>query len=804
MKSQARVVVVGGGIFGVSVLYHLAKEGWSDVVLLEKGELTSGTTWHAAGQCPHFVGDLNLARIHDYGINLYKGLEAETGQATGWHTSGGIRLARNREELDWHRHVASIARQAGIESHVIGLDEIRKLHPFLQLDEVVAGTYTPHDGHTDPTSSTNAMAIAARKLGATIYKHVKVTGFQRQGDEWEVQSEKGSIRCEHVVLATGFYSDQVGDWLGLSMPLINVVHQYLVTDPVPELLNRPGELPVVRDPRSSAYMRQEQKGLLGGPYETKGLHTAYDDGVPWSFDMELLEPDLERISPWLELMMKRLPLFEKVGVRRVISGFIAHTPDLTPLVGPAPGPKNVWMACGSTTGIAQGPGCGKYLAQWIVNGSAEISMLPFDPRRYGRVHTPAWVRSRTLESSTHMYDLHPPGYLYHEGRPLRTSPIYDRLKKKGAVFAESMGWERARWFAPEGVEERYSFRRNNSFDAVARECHAVRTGVGVLDLTTFSKFEIVGQDAESYLNRILANRIPGRDGGVTLCHLLNEQGTIDAEVTVTRLSADNFFVLSAGAMQARDFDQLTKARLDGERVNLRDVTESYGCLVVTGPKSRTLLQALTKSDLANASFRWMTAQPIAVAGVPLRALRVSYAGELGWELYMPIENMAAVYDALIDKGASLGIADFGMYALNSLRIEKAYRGFGGELTNELSPIEADMERFIAYDKGEFTGRAALLSRKQQGVQWKLVYVEIKDTDRDVIGSEAVYDGERIVGIVTSGGYGHSVRKTLAFAYVDPQYDTPGTRLDVMMLGDRYAAVVLDGPVYDPRNERMRA
>jgi len=291
---------------------------------------------------------------------------------------------------------------------------------------------------------------------------------------------------------------------------------------------------------------------------------------------------------------------------------------------------------------------------------------------------------------------------------------------------------------------------------------------------------------------------------VTLCHLLNEKGTIDAEMTVTRLSADNFFVLSAGAMQARDFDQLTKARLDGERVNLRDVTESYGCLVVTGPKSRTLLQALTKSDLSNASFRWMTAQPIAVAGVPLRALRVSYAGELGWELYMPIENMAAVYDALIDKGASLGIADFGMYALNSLRIEKAYRGFGGELTNELSPIEADMERFIAYDKGEFTGRAALLSRKQQGVQWKLVYVEIKDTDRDVIGSEAVYDGERIVGIVTSGGYGHSVRKTLAFAYVDPQYDKPGTRLDVMMLGDRYAAVVLDGPVYDPRNERMRA
>lgn len=803
IKSHARVVIIGGGIFGVSVLYHLAKEGWKDIVLIEKGELSSGTTWHAAGQCPHFIGDLNMARIHDYGIRLYKSLEEETGQSTGWHTSGSIRLARDEEEMSWHRHVAGIAKQVGVESHVVGLDDIRELHPFLKLHDVVGGTYTPHDGYNDPTSATNAMAIGARNNGATIYCNSLVTGIERDGEEWNVVSEKGDIRCEHLVLATGFFSDQVGSWLGFRLPLVNVVHQYLITDPVPELAGRDGELPIVRDPGSCSYMRQEQQGLLGGPYEDRGMETAYDDGVPWSFDQELLPSNLERISPWLELMMKRMPLFETVGVRRVIAGFIAHTPDLSPLVGPIASHRNLWMAAGAAIGISQGPGVGKYLAQWMVHGAAEISMLSLDPRRYGDVHTDDWVMKRTVAMSQQLFDIHPPGYEFSEGRPLRMSPIHDRLAAKRAVFGESMGWERPKWFAPAGVEERHSFSRGNAFDSVATECRAVRERVGVLDLTSFTKLEVTGLDAYAFLDRVFANRIPGKDGGIALCHLLAENGVIEAELTVTRLSAESYFLLSAGSMQARDYDQLNKARGDNENVQIADVTARFGCLVVTGPKSRDVLQNLTDADLSNAGFRWMTAGQIDIAGVSVRALRVSYAGELGWELYSPTDHMPTVYDALMEAGEAFGITDFGMYALNSLRMEKAYRGFGSELSNEVSLIEAGMERFAALDKGDFIGRGALLKRKQEGIQWKLAYLALGAHHLDVMGSEAIYSAGRIVGVVTSGGFGHSVGKNLAFAYVEPEFANCDAELEIEMLGERYSATVLEAPIHDPMNERLR-
>lgn len=804
IQQHARVVIIGGGIFGVSTAYHLVNEGWKDIVIVEKGELSSGTTWHAAGLCPHFTGSLNMARIHDYGIRLYKRLEQETGQATGWHTSGSIRLARNQEELNWHKYVVGIADQVGFEGHIIGLDEIRKLHPFLELHGVVGGTYTPQDGHTDPSSVNNALAIGARRGGTKIYRNTRATNIVRENDEWRVTTEKGDIRCEHLVLATGFFSNQVAEWLGIRLPFVNVVHQYLVTDPVKELAERGKELPVVRDPGSCSYMRQEQQGLLGGPYEDSGLQTAYDDGVPWSFDQELLPPDLDRITPWLEKMMERMPLFQTTGVRRVISGFIAHAPDLYPMVGPIAGHRNLWLAAGSAIGITQGPGCGKYLAQWMVHGAADISMHFLDPRRYGPVYTNDWIKGRTVEASQMLYDLHPPGYEFHEGRGLRRSPIHDRLAAAGAVFGESMGWERPKWFAPSGVEEQHSFTRSNAFPHVAAECRAVRERVGVLDLTSFTKLDVAGRDATAFLNRVFANKAPLKVGGISLCHLLTESGVIEAEITVTRVAQDRYFLLSAGSMQLRDFDQLNKARRDNEKVEINDVTENYGCLVVTGPQARHLLSKLTTTDLSSSGFRWMSAREVEIAGVSLRALRVSYAGELGWELYPPIDQMARVYDAIMEQGRSLGVTNFGMYALNSLRMEKAYRGFGSELSNEISLIEADMERFAAFDKGDFTGRAALLSRKQQGVHWKLAYIAIDDAHLDVIGSEPVYYSNSIVGVVTSGAYGHVVNRNLAFAYVAPQFATPGTRLEVGMLGDRYGSTVLDGPIYDPQNDRMRA
>jgi len=803
IKSHARVVIIGGGIFGVSTAYHLVKEGWTDVVLIEKGELSSGTTWHAAGQCPHFTGSLNMARIHDYGIQLYKSLEAETGQSTGWHTSGGIRLARHKEELDWHKHVSQIAKQVGFESHVIGLDEIRKLHPFLELHDVVGGSYTPHDGHTDPSSANNALAIAARRGGVTIYRNTRATNILRSDDEWKIQTERGNISCEHLVLATGFFSNQVGSWLGLRLPFVNVVHQYLVTDPVAELLDRTTELPVVRDPGSCSYMRQEQKGLLGGPYENSGLQTAYDDGVPWSFDQELLPPDLDRISPWLELMAERMPLFNTVGVRRIISGFIAHAPDLYPMVGPIAGHRNLWLAAGSAIGISEGPGCGKYLAQWMVHGAADISMHFLDPRRYGPVYTNDWIKARTVEASKKMFDLHPPGYEFHDGRGLRVSPVHDRLAAKGAVFGESMGWERPKWFAPTGVEEQLSYTRSNAFSYIAKECLAVRDSVGVLDLTSFTKIEVSGQNATAFLDRTLANKLPRKIGGIALCHLLGDTGVTEAEMTVTRLADDRYLLLSAGSMQLRDFDQLNKALNDDGSVRIHDVTESYGCLVVTGPKARELLSKTTSADLSNAAFPWMSARKIDIAGVDTLALRVSYAGELGWELYPPLDSMLKVYDAVMAAGAPLGVTDFGMYALNSLRMEKAYRGFGWELSNELTLIEADMERFIALGKGEFNGRAALLARKQQGTNWKLAYLGIDNPNTDVLGSEPIYHKGKIVGVVTSGCYGHASKQNLAFAYVEPSLTIPGTSLEIGMLGDQYGCTVLAEPVYDPKNERLR-
>jgi dimethylglycine dehydrogenase len=805
MKSHARVVVVGGGVFGASILYHLAKEGWTDVVLVEKGELTSGTTWHAAGLCPSFIGSLGFANIHTYGINLYKTIEAETGHPTGWHTTGSIRLARDKEELDWHRWTAGLANQVGFEQHILGPDEIKELHPYVDLAGVVGGAHTPDDGYVDPSEATNSMAQGARQNGAEIYRHTRVTDLKpRDGGGWQVITEKGNITCEHLVLATGFFTPQVGAWLGLKIPTANMVHQYLITETVKELEARDSELPVIRDPWSCSYVRQELNGLLGGPYENKGIRSVHHDGVPWTFDHDLLDADLDHIAPWLEMMVERMPLFGSVGIRKVISGFIAHTPDLSPLVGPAPGLQNVWLACGAAIGIAQGPGCGKYLAQWMVHGAADISMLALDPRRFGDFHMGDYTLKRTHEATEHLYDLHPPGHYFKEGRPLRTSPIYEELGRHGAVNAEAFGWERPNWFAPEGVEEKYSYSRNNSFEYVAEECRAVRERVGVLDLTSFAKFEVAGRDAETLLNRLYANRMPAKAGGITLAHQLTDGGLIESEATITRLGADRFYILAAGSAQIRDFDMLNHGRLPGEQVTISDVSDDFGCLLVTGPRAREVLAGLTSADLSSAAFPWLSAAEIDVAGVPVRALRVSYAGELGWELHAATAETTGLYKALMEAGAEFGIANFGFYALNSLRMEKAYRGFGAELMNEMTPIEADIERFVDYDQGDFVGHGALLQRKQDGVAWKLAYLSLAAPDLDILGSEPVYTDGKIVGVITSGGYGHTVGQNLAFAYVPPALAAPGTALQVEMLGNLVEAEVQATAIYDSRNERLRA
>jgi dimethylglycine dehydrogenase len=807
MKSHARVVIVGGGIMGVGLLYHLALEGWTDVVLIEKGELTSGSTWHAAGQCPHFNSSLNMTKVHVYGTRLYPKLEELTGQAVSWHGCGGLRLATTDEEVDWFNYIYGISRLAGYECEIIGPNEIKKYHPFLDPFGVKAAFRTVHDGHVAPADVTNAMAAGARKLGAEIYRHTRVTDIKPlPAGEWRIVTDHGDIIAEHVVNSAGSYADVVGGWTGHNVPIANMLHHYLITEPVRELLEFEPELPIVRDPYSHSYLREETNGILIGPYETATAHVCWGGKPPsWDFESELIAPEVDRLMPWLGKAAERLPLLGSVGMKSVISGAITHTPDGTYLSGPAPGRRNYWMHCGASIGICQGGGAGKYLAQWMVHGQAEISMREFDPRRFGNWATKNYTESVSIADYQHMYYCYKPAEQHEVGRNLRTSSVHETLKARGAQFSQIFGWERARWYDISRQGEIYSFRRSNWWDGVRTEALAVRERVGLMDLSTFSKFEVKGPGAFAFLDRICANRIPTRDGGIILGHLLNADGFIESEITVTRLGPEHFYVLSAAAAQLHDFDQLVWRQRPDENVDIIDVTDAYGTLVLVGPKSRDVLTACTEIDLSNATFHWLTGKEAVVAGVRgVRLLRVNYVGELGWELHCPMAEMPRVLHVLLAAGRSHGISLFGTYAMNSLRMEKAYRGWGSELTAEIDMFEAAMERFIRLDKPEFIGRDASLAKKQRGARTKLAYLAVETTDSDCAGNEPIYVGDRLVGLTTSGGFGHAVQKSLAFAYVDPSLAITGTGLDVLLLGKRRRAVVLPEAAWDPRNERLRA
>ncbi|HKQ95360.1 MAG TPA: FAD-dependent oxidoreductase [Aestuariivirgaceae bacterium] len=807
MKTHARVVIVGGGVMGAGLLFHLAREGWNDVVLVEKGELTSGSTWHAAGQCPHFNGSLNMTKVHVYGTELYPKLEALTGQAVSWHGCGGIRLAVTDEEVDWFKYVYGISKLAGYEAHILSPNEIRTHHPYLETFGVKAGFLTVTDGHVAPADITNAMAAGARQLGAEIYRRTRVTDIKlMKSGEWLVVTDQGNIVCEHVVNAAGSYCDVVGSWTGHNVPIANMLHHYVITEPLQELIDLERELPVVRDPYSHAYLREETNGILIGPYETETAHVCWDGKPPaWDFESELITPELDRLTPWLERANERLPLFGKAGLKNVISGAITHTPDGTYLSGPAPGPRNYWMHCGASIGICQGGGSGKYLAQWMVHGQAEINMREFDPRRFGNWATRDYTAEVSVNDYHHMYYCMKPGEQHDVGRRLRTSTLHGRLEAAGAQFSQVFGWERARWYDVSRKGENYSYRRSNWWEAVRGEALAVRERVGLMDLSTFSKFEVGGRDAYAFLDRICANAVPSRDGGIILGHLLTPAGFIESEITVTRLAPDRFYVLSAAAAQLHDADQLRWRLRAGEEVSIVDVTDDFGCLVLAGPKARDVLSACTGADLSNAAFRWLTARTIDVAGVPgVRALRVNYVGELGWELHVPMASMPAVFDAVMAAGKPHGIRLFGTYAMNSLRMEKAYRGWGSELTNEIDMFEGSMDRFIRLDKDDFIGKQASLSLKQRGERIKLVYMTVAATDSDAMGNEPVYRGDELVGLTTSGAYGHAVGKSLAFAYVDPKSAGAGDGFEILMLGERRRAEIIAEPAWDPGNARLKA
>ena len=804
MKTHARVAIIGGGIMGVSLLYHLSKEGWKDIVLIEKGELTSGSTWHAAGQCPHFVGSYNAAKIHNYSNQLYQTLEEETGQSTGWHGCGSLRLALKEEDVNWFHYVKGILDNVGSPAEFVDKEKILDFHPFLKIDDVLCALHTPEDGYTDPTSTTNAMAIAARKAGAEIYRHNRVLEINKlQNSEWELNTEKGKIISEHVVNAAGSFAIEVGNMAGLTnIPSINMIHHYLVTENHPEIEKRDIELPVVRDPYSNCYLRQEAKGLIVGVYEKNAKAWALE-GMDWRFDMELLEPELDRIEDNLVKGMSRIPLFEEVGIKKTICGPITHVPDGNFLAGPAPGLKNFWMFCGTSFGIAQGGGAGKYMAQWMVHGDADINMLEFDCRRYLGWTDKDYAWKRSVDEYTRQYTTPFPGEEIRVARKIKTTPIYNKLKEQGAIFIDNYGWEKPKWFSKNNEKEHYSYRRNNSFSFVKTECENVQNNVGILDLSTFSKYEISGKNSEEFLERLCANRIPKKDGSIVLTHMLNEKGRIQSELTITRFSNNNFYVLSSTTSELRDLDWFLQHKKEGEDVSIKNITNDYGVLVLAGPKSREVLSDLTNEDFSNKNFPWLKAKVIKIAGIEIKALRINYIGELGWELHHSFKDMDNLYDLLMSKGKKNNISNFGNYAVNSLRLEKAYKGWGSELTGEISLVEAGMERFYNLNKKDkFIGSDALKQKISQGIEIKITYLEVSTEDADPFGNEPVYYNGKIVGVVTSGGYGFRVNKSLAFAYVQADLLKNVKEFQIKIQGEYRKATVLEKMAYDSNNVKL--
>jgi dimethylglycine dehydrogenase len=799
--TTARVVIVGGGIMGCGLAYHLAHEGWSDVVLLEKAELTSGSTWHAAGQITHSTSSFGLGKCVDYNVGLYAGrLEAETGQSVTWHGCGSFRLAYTEDEMDWLRQTLSVGRALGFNIELVGPDRVRALHPFYNLDGVIGALHTPDDGHADPSGITQALATGARQLGARIIRRCRATDIkQLPNGEWKVSTEKGDIVCEHVVNAGGTYARQIGEWSGVLVPTTSMTHHYLVTDTVPEFRDLERELPVIRDDKKvSGYIRMEQKSGLIGIYEKANPNAVWLDACPWEAENELFEADYDRIMPWLENAMERMPIFAELGIKREVHGAISHPPDGNPLIGPVAGAKNYWCCCGTQIGIGWGPGLTRELARWMVHGAADISMRDYDPRRFGPYATKEWQVIKAEEDYCLRHEIPFPHFNRLAGRPVKPSPLYERLKAKGAVFEEVYGHERPRWFARHGLEQRdhYGFRRTPVHEMVAFECNAVRQHAGLMDISAFTKVEVSGPGAEALVDRLVANKLPQKPGGIALTHMLNRRGRIELETTVVRMAPDRFYLVCAAFFEQRLIDHLTFNR-DGADATIINRSSDWAAIALQGPRARDILGACTDANLDNGAFRWLSAQEIEIAGHPVWALRLSYGGELGWELHGPRKHLPAVYDALWAAGQAHGIADYGSFAMNALRMEKAFKG-AGELTNEVTLPEADVMRFVKPDKGEFLGREATLAALAKPLPWVCAYLEIEPQgDWDGNGGEAVRLDGAVVGSTASVAYGHTVGKVLAFAYIKPHAAEPGTRLEVFMNETWRPARVLGEAAYDP-------
>ncbi|MDF1584832.1 GcvT family protein [Marinimicrococcus flavescens] len=836
MATQARVVVIGGGVVGVGTLYHLAKKGWSDVVLVERRELTSGSTWHAAGLLPLFNMSYSVGQIHKYSVKLYGSLEEETGQPVGFKRVSNIRLARTRDRWDEFMTYKGIAETIGIDVRVLSPAQVKEVWPLCETEGLIGAIQHPDDGYIQPADLTQAMAKGARARGATILRHTTVTAIEQQPDgSWLVRTDKGDIRTEHVVSATGNFARQTGAMVGLDLPVIPVEHQYIVTEPHPAVVQRHRqglpEMGVLREADSSWYLREENGGFILGPYE-RGAPVCYADGPDPQSEYELFQEDLERLGPHIETAMERVPAFGEVGVKQVYNGAIAYTPDGSPIIGPAWGLRNFWLNEGHSFGVTAAGGAGWQLAQWISEGEPSIDMTGVDPRRFGAHATRGFLRAKNEEAYANVFTVHYPDEERAAARPLRRTPCYERMKALGAVFGASYGWERPNWFAPEGYgldeadlekpevllnenhppvtngqrpRERWSFRRSNYFGFVGEEVRHVHEAVGLQDMSPFAKYEISGPGAEAFLDRLTTNRLPKKPGRIALTYMLAANGGVRSEFTILRLGPERFYMVGMGSAERHDWDYLEKARPRDGSVEMQKVTTQYGVLVLAGPHARDVLQKLTDADLSSEAFPWLTGKAIDVGHAWSRALRVNYVGELGWELHHPIEMQATIFDLLMEAGRPFGIRPYGMRAMDSMRIEKSYRALPRELSIEYAADESGLERFVRPEKGDFLGRDALLAWRERGVANRLVTMELLDvTDADARGSEPIHKDGKLVGRCTSGGYGWRVEKSLALGMVRPDLGEPGTELEVTILGEKRRAVVIPESPFDPDNLRLRA
>ncbi|MBW2232362.1 MAG: GcvT family protein [Deltaproteobacteria bacterium] len=804
LPSEARVVVIGGGVAGCSLLYHLTRLGWTDVILVEKDELTSGSTWHAAGLCTQFIPSYNLMKLLQYSLELYASLEAETGQAVDFHRCGSVRLAESQDRLDDFRFRKGIADTLGVPFEIVSPERARELFPLLDLDGVVGAAHLPTDGHVDPSDVTHALAKGARSRGARIFRHTAVTAIERAGGGWLVETSKGEIRADIVVNAAGQWAKQVGLMAGVDLPIVPLEHQFLVTEAVEALSSLEVELPVLRDAAASFYVREEGGGLLVGPFERNAKPWALE-GIPEDFHSSLLPPDLERLEDALEAAARRVPAFANVGIKSVINGPDGYTPDGKCLMGPVPGLPGFHVLAGfSIFGIVFGGGAGKYAAEWIVEGQPSDNMWELDVRRFGAYANSAeYVAERACEVYEREYAIHYPEEELPAGRPLKTSPLYDRLLSKGAVYGARFGWERPLWFSPEGpARDEYSFHRGNWHAAVGEECSAVRSSVGVLDQASFAKYEVSGSGAETLLDRLCANTLPSAIGRISLTQMCTPRGGIECDVTVTRLAEDRFYVVSAAATERHDFEWIARHLPEDDSVELENVTNRDAVLTLAGPRSRDLLQAITDTDCSRRAFPFFHCCELYAGTVRVRALRVSYVGELGYELHHATEDQRDLYDLLMEAGQQYGIVDFGYRALDSMRLEKAYRLWGSDMSADYTPLEAGMGRFVDFEKGDFIGRDALLRQQEQGLERELACLVVDAGDADPHGYEPILYGRTRVGYVASGGYGHTVEKTIVLAYLPTAHLAPGTELTVEILGERRAAQVVEEPLYDPESQRL--